>query len=681
MLQTAHDALARRDAAAALSAARALLEAEPDRADAHHALGLALQLAGQAAEAADAFARATDLDAEHAGYALALASLAVNLRQFERADQALAEALRRDPNSLPAYAMSAHLSIGRGQLDQAEQQLRRAERIADGHPLTLCMQGNLALARGQHAVAQKALHDAAQRAPQDPLILSSLALAYVGAGNHAFAEQTLRRALELDPSAVQLRRLLIDSLRQQQRIEDLPEAIEQLLAQQPGDWVSLAQLADCQLLLEQREPALDALRRLLAMPALPAGALDAVLQVLGRHGELDAARELLDAHLQANPQDESLWQRRFGLGENDMEQVEQFIARWLEAQPGSAHARQAQAGLLEMQGALQAAEASADTALLAAPDLLSATLIKLRAEVRQAPESALARIDRLLARQPLGEFKAVLLRLRAFTLDRLQRAAEAVQSMRAAAEANEEPTRLPAAPPMPEGSAAADPSLRPRLLWGAPGSHIEALAHALRSVPELHVLDDRFGGGARPDGLWPPRQDGAITDSRGWAEMLGRVGFLPDQVVDWLPFWDVRIAAAMPAARLLVALDDPRNLLLNWQVFGARLGPAPAPEVAAEWLAIALEPLALRVEAKDADVCVVDGAATRDAPAAVAERAQAFFELAEPLDPKRLEAGRIGLGGLPMAFDPGHWRAYAEPLAAAFARLQPVAVRLGYPAD
>jgi hypothetical protein len=30
-------------------------------------------------------------------------------------------------------------------------------------------------------------------------------------------------------------------------------------------------------------------------------------------------------------------------------------------------------------------------------------------------------------------------------------------------------------------------------------------------------------------------------------------------------------------------------------------------------------------------------------------------------------------------FAPGHWRAYAEPLANAFAALTPVAVRLGYP--
>ena len=30
-------------------------------------------------------------------------------------------------------------------------------------------------------------------------------------------------------------------------------------------------------------------------------------------------------------------------------------------------------------------------------------------------------------------------------------------------------------------------------------------------------------------------------------------------------------------------------------------------------------------------------------------------------------------------FAPGHWRAFAEPLAAAFALLAPVAQRLGYP--
>ena len=51
--------------------------------------------------------------------------------------------------------------------------------------------------------------------------------------------------------------------------------------------------------------------------------------------------------------------------------------------------------------------------------------------------------------------------------------------------------------------------------------------------------------------------------------------------------------------------------------------------------------------------------------------------MGEALQTQVPDAGVGALG--PARFPAGHWRAYAEPLAEAFAVLTPVALRLGYP--
>ncbi len=687
MLQTAHDALARRDAEAALAAARAALDSDPEQADAHHALGLALRLSGQFEEAARALDRAAELDPERAAYQFARASLALARRQLETAESALEQTLQLDPNLLPAYVLGAHLALGHGDRDKAEALTRRAERVSANHPLTLCMRGNLALAAGQHAEAQRELHRAAERAPDEPLVLSSLAMAYVAAGNYAFAEQALRRVLDHDPTDLRLRRLLIVTLSRQQRSVDVVAELDVLLGYAPDDWASLALLGDSRLALGDRDGALEAYRRLLSCPAAPTGALDATLRKLAASGDDAVLASLLDERLAAAPDDDGVWQRRLMIAA-DAERPA-LVARWRAARPASALALQAEASDAERRGDLAAAERSADLALAIDPALLPTALIKIRAELRQAPELALQRLDGLLADRaatPGTTVDEALLRLRAIALDRLGRYAEAAEALATAAAQHAGSGALPAprpAGPAVEAAEAAEAAgaVEPRLLWGLPGSRVFGLVDALRQVAGIEVLEDRFGRGARPDGLWPPRSDGAVATGAGWAALLARANRQPEQIIDWLPQWDPRIGSALPTARLLVVLDDPRDLLLNWLTFGtASVGASPAQDTA-DWLLAVLEPLADRVAAGDARLCLLDSTALAAADGDWTAQVQQFFDLPECPPADAAAATPRGAGGLPMAFAPGRWRQYAAALEAPFATLRPLAVRLGYPAD
>jgi hypothetical protein len=69
----------------------------------------------------------------------------------------------------------------------------------------------------------------------------------------------------------------------------------------------------------------------------------------------------------------------------------------------------------------------------------------------------------------------------------------------------------------------------------------------------------------------------------------------------------------------------------------------------------------------------------QDTPATLAT-VQAFLQLDEALDTDASRAALIRLGGMTRNLPAGHWRAYAQVLADAFAPLQAVAARLGYPA-
>jgi tetratricopeptide (TPR) repeat protein len=682
MSDIAFEALARGDAAAALAAARAAVASLPESAQAHHALGLALRLSGDIEAAVAALEQAIALAPERAALHLTRAGLAISQGDPTAADSAILAAVAANPNSLGAYLMAHDLALARGRLDEAQRQLRLAQRVAAEHPQVLAAEGALALAQGEHALALRRLSVASEQLPDDPRVLAALGLTHRAMGNHAFAEGALRRAIAIQPRAVALRWQLIDSLRQQDRAQDAREPLQELLAFRPQDRAALALLGDLLMRSGEVEAGLDAYRRLLLLPPLPLAQLDGLLLALLQIDEEARIAPLLDELLARYPDEPVLWQRRLRAANGDLAATEAVFVRWQQAQPDSPVMQAARAEFEEARGDLAAAVRHARASLDRDPTAFSAEGILLRSELLATPEDALARADRLLAGAAPGDWHRALHYWRGHALDRLGRPADAAAAWKAAWASTPGGDPLPKVimdvgafqPGSQEGPA-------PRLLWAPPGGRAREVLSMLARVPGFGILDDRFGDEPRADGFGPPRPDGAVTDRVGWRAMVAQRGVDPTHCIDWLPHWDRLIAAALPGAQLVAVIADPRDLLLNWLAYASHL-PArfPGALAAAEWLDQALQPLLLQIEAADPDLLLIRDSELVEAPAAVAQRLQQALQLEALPDVAVLDRIRLGMGGLPQAFVPGHWRAYAGALALPFERLTASATRLGYPA-
>jgi hypothetical protein len=159
-----------------------------------------------------------------------------------------------------------------------------------------------------------------------------------------------------------------------------------------------------------------------------------------------------------------------------------------------------------------------------------------------------------------------------------------------------------------------------------------------------------------------------------WRAALPARGIEDGNVIDWLLWWDNALLWALrpqlPEGRLVIALRDPRDMLVEWLALGA---PAPlavtSSSEAAQWLARALAQIALLHEQNLYTHMIIHTDDAVNDPAAMGALLEQAFGLRFP--PVR----SLGQGTIPA----GHWRNYAQVLASEFAVLTPVAVRLGYP--
>lgn len=687
------EALRRGAVADALSAAREAVAAHPDDPKAHHVLALALRQQGEAAAALESLDRALALAPEEPELHLARAGLLLGARELDAAQAALARSVSLDPNQLPAYLLQAHLALGRGDADEAERQMRLAARLAPDHPQVVGVEGLIALRRGRAEDAVRLLSAANRAQPDDPLLRNALGLAFLAQGHLAFAEQAFRGALAAatGPATIGVRALLAEVVRRQGRLDDAIAELEPLLteprAATPGVRRQLGELC---LAAGRVEAARTHLEQAFAAAPLDPRTLTALFEAWRWLGEAERARVQLDAALARFPAHAPLWRARLAIEPFPSADARAVIERWLQAMPEDPAALEALAALHDAAGEPQAALEAIRRILAREPGHAAARLRVVTDHLLDAdPAGAIAELDALLADARDPDAQRRLRGWRGTALDRAGRVAEAVETWRALQAESAAQRRSPPPPTAPrsdwpEATVAAADAPPVALLWGAPGSGVEQIAYACTRAG-LPFLVDRFGPRPPDDLLQQPDTAtrllaGGLEPAvvvAGWRAALATRGVPPGQaLIDWLPWWDNGLLQALrphlPEALLLIALRDPRDMLLDWLAFGAPAGLAfESPQAAAAWLAPVLQQVAALHEQDLHPHRLLRLDEALDRPDALAAAITAALESEVPPPP------RAALG--PARLPAGRWRAYAEPLADAFALLAPVARRLGYP--
>jgi hypothetical protein len=339
------------------------------------------------------------------------------------------------------------------------------------------------------------------------------------------------------------------------------------------------------------------------------------------------------------------------------------------------------------EGRTSGADASARELLRHDPGHMRASLQLADTLVEHEPLEAARQLEALMARATTPVDRELLASRLGVARHRAGDFKAALESWKQRnAEQASERVPLPAAssPPTywPEPAAATPDAPRVIFLAGLPGSPVERVADLLAgAVPAFRI--DRFGAQPPADAFQniatPARiASGAVTPAdviASWRAALPSRR-IDGAVIDWLLWWDNAYAAvmreALPGAMLLAVLRDPRDMLVNWLAFGS---PTPfaleSPQVGADWMAAALEQLAILHERDLVPHRLLRLDAISEDPAAMAAQLGEALDLSLPEPP-------AGFFGAPR-FAAGAWRDYAGLLAGPFATLAPVARRLGYP--
>lgn len=697
MLHDVIDALRRR-APDALALARAEVAAAPESADAHHLLGMALRESADFAGARAHFDRAIELAPDEALYHYSRALLAWDESDHAAVDRASGHALALDPNQIGAYVLRIQLALASNDLTEAERQYNLAEKVDPEHPQLIIVAGQVALAKGEPQLAIDRFRRAQQARPHDPQLLTLLGMAWLRQGHPAFAEQALRTAKALDPRTVDARRMLVQALLAQGRQEDAGAELAEWRHLHPHD--DGVALVAAELKIQRGDPhgALADFRALLRESSDPFAGLVGIERALNSIGDVELARHVWEDCLQTAGGMDQVWINRLIVAA-DADDRRDVLRRWHEALPDSAAAYLNQAWQDDADGHAVAAEAGYDAVLARVPTQAEALFGKAMHEWRRDPEAALARLTALVASaRPMHARPAMT--LRGCVLDGLDRPEAAVADwLQAHAGMGTLPEPLPlpadtlrALPRPPETTGQDEPVV---LLWGPPGSGSERLAASLRYAPSRPLmlalgrmsprvipLGEDFLAQALDAATVPAlaRQVAAeYAQSVAPHQQAGNLG-----VFDWHALWDARpvptLRHALPRLRLLVALRDPRDLLLNWLAFGAPAGPTfTEPLACARWLASQLEHLRLSRDELGLPVQIVDMDRLDAEPAATMQAIAAFAGLPGAPDAGPAQRLRTGVGHAPNLLPAGRWRAYRQVLGEAMAVLDPLAVAFGYP--
>ncbi|TKS53188.1 tetratricopeptide repeat protein [Luteimonas yindakuii] len=683
------DALRRGAPGEALAAARDLTTTRPDDGRAWELMAQAQRMGGDANGALDSLDHAIALQPDEAALQFQRAAILLARRDIDAATTALTRTLELDPNRYQAYIVQAELAIGRGDLDEAERLEKMAARLGEGDPGLSAVRGMIALRRGDRDRALSILSSAVERHADDPQLLNALAFAYIAKDHLAFAEQTLLRLVQLVPGNTPARRLLADVVLRQGRPAEAATHIEQVLAAGPASTEHLRFAGALDLQLGQLPQAVARLKQVLARTPDDRTALDLLMRAWELRDDRDDARATLEAALATSPRNPALWDARLGVDGSDPDAALAVVERWNAAMPDSVPAVQARVSVAQAAGDQPAAEAAARELTRRLPGDARAQTLLLDLLTERDPQAAVAHLQELHA--AAGDDAARRSQVEgwlALAHDQAGNVAEAakvwIDTHASWAE------RLMPLPTWSQADVAHAPAAQPdpdaaRLVFmaGLPGAGHEQVGRLLTGVVSAFRAD-RLGTSPPRDALQNVHTVGRLERGETtpadvhaeWRAQLPARGIAQGALIDWLLWWDNAYLAVtrahLPHAELLMIVRDPRDMLLNWLAFGS---PVPfrmgTPDAGAAWLAQGLEHLVVLAEQEPQPLRLLRTDEGINDAALLGQALGQALEVELPAPPRTLFQDQF-------RFPAGHWRRYTGVLAAPFAALTPVAVRLGY---
>jgi len=372
----------------------ALVEDQPEDADAWGLYGAILQAQGRLAEATDAFARAGELDRYRFTDRLSRLMLLLELQRYDEARVVLDKLNSQLPDNPALYYARAHLAMVDEDPDKALEGLTEVLNANPGHTPSLFLAANANLRKGNLATAQSQLESFLRARPRNLNAQQMLASIHLERGQPAKALEITRSVLDVDPTNQTAAMLHAQGLVAEGRYAESASIYADLVAASP-DSPSL-RAAFGEVLLRSGDAKRGAVELRAAIELAPDE--EAIWKRLAEGylegGDVESARAAISEYRSAFPESggPDLLLAKMSLGEKDLEGARSYLDAALAIDPDNAEARRGRAGIavrdgdLELAASILAAEGEKET-----PDLQN--LLSLAAvEERRGDMAAMERV-------------------------------------------------------------------------------------------------------------------------------------------------------------------------------------------------------------------------------------------------------------------------------------------------
>jgi len=269
---------------------QALLQGDPNHADANHLMGVLALQDRRWKDAEALIATALAANAKVAPYHDHLGVAFRNQGRLADAEACHRRALAIDPKSAAALNNLATTLREAGRIDEARDCARRAMAAAPKDPVICANAGTLFLETGSFGPAADAFARAAEAKPDVADYHEKMGLARYRAGRVAEAEQAFRRTLELAPDHAQARRWLAETLLTLECPEDARAEARAQLEGHPDDEQAMVLEAVAAWRSGDVAGAGEVYRRVLDRAPANTAALTGLAVVEASRGDIAAAR-------------------------------------------------------------------------------------------------------------------------------------------------------------------------------------------------------------------------------------------------------------------------------------------------------------------------------------------------------------------------------------------------------